>query len=293
MHFLTHRHVLESPRWLLLRKRTGEAHKVFATIAEWNLKPAPDYKLIEKLQQSILTNEVAAVKGFKAVKMLVQDPTLRLHMAIKTFCVASCSLTYYGVSFNVKNLSGNPYMNVFYMGLFDMAAPPASFVFMNWIGRKKAFTLYMMLGTAFLLSLLFSEIFIGMQSMDPIVTVILSLCGRFGIVAAWAVLKCIILETAPTNLRSISLGFTAFSGYLGGIMAPQLVYLGTSKFRLIINTDTDRLFSKIFNGKNMLFHFTVSETMPYIILCVMTVTSCIASLVLDEMLKKPLNEGRR
>ncbi|CAL8121746.1 unnamed protein product [Orchesella dallaii] len=258
---LFHRTVLESPRWLLVRNKTAAAHEVFATIAKWNKTEVPDIKLIEQLQVNVLKEESSSVHGIKAVKMILHSSSLRLHMAILTLCNVTCAIVYYGISFNAKNLGGNPYINMLYMGLFDLIGCPASILFNNWIGRRKTFTLYMGLGTLFIISLLIVDASTGLQNASPTLVTVLSLCGRFGIVAAWGALTCLILETAPTNLRSSCLGFTAFAGYLGTVLAPQIFLLSG-----------------------------VMESLPYIILCVLTVSSSISSWFLRETLQQPLED---
>ncbi|ODM95999.1 Organic cation transporter protein [Orchesella cincta] len=325
---LFHKTILESPRWLLIRNKTAAAHEVFATIAKWNKTAAPDIKLIEQLQVNILKEESSNIHGVKAVKMILHSSSLRTHMAILTLCNVTCAIVYYGVSFNAKNLSGYwpidlkfgdqslcaiPQTEFFSdfqisnlaprygslklsileveldhsgkqkvnrsisdrvnrvpsIGLQTAPAqlsqltpkPKSSILFNNWIGRRKTFTLYMGLGTLFIISLLIVDGVTGLQNASSTLVTVLSLCGRFGIVAAWGALTCLILETAPTNLRSSCLGFTAFAGYLGAVVAPQIFLLSG-----------------------------VTESLPYIILCVLTVSSSVSSWFLRETLQQPLED---
>jgi len=223
------RTILESPRWLLVRNKTKDAHEVFSTIAKWNKTEAPDIKLIEQLQVYVLKEESSSIHGIKAVKQILYSSRLRMHMAILALCSITCAIVYYGVSFNAKNLSGNPYINILYIGLFDLIASPASIFFNNWIGRRKTFTMFIGLGTVFIISLIIVDAVTGLKNASPTVVTVLSLSGRFGIVAGWGALTCLILETAPTNLRSSCLGFTAFAGYLGAVLAPQIFLLSGGK----------------------------------------------------------------
>ena len=181
---------------------------------------------------NILKEESASVTGIKAVKMIMQSSKLRIHMAILTLCNITCAIVYYGIAFNAKNLSGNPYLNMLYLGLFDLVASPAPIFLNNWIGRRKTFTLYMGMGTMFIISLLIVDGVVGLKEASPTLVTVLSLCGRFGIVAGWGALTCLILETAPTNLRSSCLGFCAFAAYFGSIIAPQIFLLSKGLIRL-------------------------------------------------------------
>lgn len=226
--------MLESPRWLLVRNRPDEAHKVFEKIADWNSKPAPKLEEIKQLQSFILKQETSALTGIKAMKTIMKNKTLRTNLAIETFCVVTCAIVFYGVSFNAKNLGGNKYLNVFYMGILDFFGSPASILFTNKLGRRKTFMLYMFGGTVFMIAVVFLLLLNPYGLSTPTIVMALSLGGRFCIAAAWGALKIMIMETSPTNLRATCLGLTVFSGYFGGILAPQLVILATSNFSIFV-----------------------------------------------------------
>lgn len=166
------------------------------------------------------------------MKTIMNNKKLRTNLAIETFCVVTCAIVFYGVSFNAKNLGGNKYLNVFYMGILDFFGSPASMLFTNNLGRRKTFMLYMFGGTFFMIAVVFLMLLSPYGSSNPTIVVALSLCGRFCIAAAWGALKLMILETSPTNLRATCLGLTVFSGYFGGILAPQLVLLSTGNFSI-------------------------------------------------------------
>ncbi|KAJ6636481.1 Organic cation transporter protein [Pseudolycoriella hygida] len=256
-----YRFVLESPRWLLVRNRPDDAHKVFEKIAAWNSKTAPSLPEIKQLQAFILKQETSSLTGVKAMKVIMKNEKLRKNLAIETFCVVSCAVVFYGVSFNAKNLGGNKYLNVFYMGILDFCASLTTLLFTNNLGRRKTFMLCLFVGTSFMIAVVFLLLLNPHASSTPTAVIALSLGGRFCIAAAWSVLKIIILETSPTNLRATCLGLTVFAGYFGGVLAPQLVILST-----------------------------ISPSLPYIILGVMTATSSILCWFLSEMLEKPLED---
>lgn len=221
--------MLESPRWLLVRNRPEEAHKVFEKIAYWNAKTAPRIEEIKELQASILEQDASTLTGIKAMKTIMKNKKLRTNLAIETFCVVTCAIVFYGVSFNAKNLGGNKYLNVFYMGVLDFFGSPASILFTNNLGRRKTFMLYMFGGTVFMIAVVLLLLLNPNASSIATYVMVLSLCGRFCIVAAWGAIKIMIMETSPTNLRATCLGLTVFAGYFGGILAPQLVILASSK----------------------------------------------------------------
>lgn len=132
----------ETPRWLLCHSRTAEAHKVFGQIARFNGSKEPSLAAVHTLQQTVLQEEANQAKEFSGSDTKKPSNSLialwsssggKLRMKLIIFIVLFFSLafTYYGISFNAKNLSGDPFMNVFYMGLVDMFAFPAGSVFSN------------------------------------------------------------------------------------------------------------------------------------------------------------------
>lgn len=114
---------------------------MFSTIAKWNGKEAPSLKMVADLQEEIVAEESSSIHGIKAIRMIASNSRLRLHMSILVLCNITCAVVYYGVTFNAKNLSGNAYWNMFYMGIFDLIASPAPILFTNWIGRRKTWVI--------------------------------------------------------------------------------------------------------------------------------------------------------
>ena len=177
----------------------------------------------------MLKEEADVLKGFEGVKQIWKNPELRKHLAILVWSNIACSIIYYGVSFNAKSLSGDPHWNMLWMGILDALAIPAVLVFNDRLGRKKTFFIYMCWASTFLVLTLILNLSGNIAVDLPILITISALLGRFGIVSCWGALSCLVMESFPTQLRSSCLGFTAFTGYLGGVVAPQTVFLSQRK----------------------------------------------------------------
>ncbi|CAG7723726.1 unnamed protein product [Allacma fusca] len=254
-------YIVESPRWLLTRKRTKEAYEIFQKIARWNNKPPPQIVTIEALQATILKEEADVLKGIEGIKQVVKDRRLRVLLAILTWANATCSIVYYGVAFSAKNLSGSPYLNILYMGIMDVLIIPVSLFMNNRVGRKKSYIGCTSFSTLFLVAIIVMHFWNDWSETYPLVITGFALLARFGIVCCWTTLYCINMETFPTTLRSICMGWTVYAAYLAGIFAPQTIVLGN-----------------------------ISPVLPYVLYACMTTATLGLSWFLRETKDEPLKD---
>lgn len=129
---------------------------------------------------------------------------------------------------NAKNISGNPYLNMGYMGLIDMIAFPAGSVFSNALGRRRVTALFLSMASITLCVLIGLEIYFSGELAEIYVT-ILSFLARFGVAGAWGVVVCFCQESFPTVVRSTALGICCLMANTGGVLAPQIAFVGTGK----------------------------------------------------------------
>lgn len=121
----------ESPRYLLCKGQTQEAIKVFNKIASCNKKDPVEPNDIYNLQRMIIKENESTDCSTK-----VNGVTTLLTKYCKQFVVFSwgwftCACIYYALSFNTKNLSGNLYLNVFYLGVSDLPGYFFGIIFNN------------------------------------------------------------------------------------------------------------------------------------------------------------------
>jgi hypothetical protein len=116
----------ESPRWLLRNNKLEEAEKVFKYIAKVNGTEPIDGSNLKQVAEF----EQQSTSGFAKIGYIefLKDRSLRS----TTFCLmivtSCCILALFGITFNMKNLGGNPYINVVLLGLCDSVGYPLSFM---------------------------------------------------------------------------------------------------------------------------------------------------------------------
>ncbi|CAG7723505.1 unnamed protein product [Allacma fusca] len=218
--------VPETPRWLLCKERTADAEKCFRQIAKMNGKPPLDASVVESLQKSVLLERKTDNAPSACSWEIFTNPDLRIKILVFVFGWFTVSFIYYSMSFNTKNISGDPYLNVLYMGLVDLAAWPSGVIFNNWLGRKKSFAGYLIFASVFLIAKVTITQILGFEGHQEI-DVVISYIARFGIGGTWGVVTCFTAESFPTTCRTTAMGICGLAAYIGGMMAPEVVYLGT------------------------------------------------------------------
>lgn len=112
----------ESPLWLLRQDRIEEAHAVLNYVANVNGRKQIDINVLKAIAESEKnakcspknTDESESHQGY--LKFLT-DRKLRTTSLFVMMIWFAWSLTYYGVSFNIKNLDGHLHINVFLKGV--------------------------------------------------------------------------------------------------------------------------------------------------------------------------------
>lgn len=99
----------------------------------------------------------------------------------------------------------------------------------NRFGRKWTFISTLALSSVFLAILAIVQLSIEGAD-EKLAVLILSLClmGRFCNEASWAVMACLSGEIFPTVIRSLSFSICSTFSSIGGIIAPQMAFLGMS-----------------------------------------------------------------
>jgi MFS family permease len=153
-------------------------------------------------------------------------------------------------------------------------------------GRKKTFIGFSIISTIFLVVLVATE-FTGLTIDHPVLITVLSLSARYFISAGFGVLSCFTAESFPTVGRVCCMGLCALFGNIGGILAPQFAFAGTSTFHLIII----HFLRKHCPHLRQILFLTVFKSSHFISFGALNLITVIVSLKLKDRTGKPLQDS--
>ena len=207
---------LESPRWLFVQGRDAEVVQVLATIARVNGRELPEEPQMKKLLEDVRRHELADGDTATEGSQLWRSLLLRRWMLVTCFCWATFNASYYGLSFDVTQLSKSHYLAGLLSGLVGL---PGSFLapLVNRFGRRPITCIsYILAGTCTLLVLI---------NDDATLLLVAGLAGKFFISAAQSVLNFYTPEYLPTSTRAIGFGLAEVSSRVGAMVSPYIVDL--------------------------------------------------------------------
>ncbi|KAK3788267.1 hypothetical protein RRG08_027001 [Elysia crispata] len=215
----------ESPRWLLMKGRFKEAEEIIVRAAHFNKRPVPK---LSGLQEFVRREQVLKEDHKKySYYHLFSSVHLAIGTAICMFGWFVSSAVYYGHNFNSKNLAGNRYLNVFLSGIVEIPALLLLVLINNKLGRRWTSALYMLISGLASFSILIIHLTGGMENLSTL-TLTCALVGKSFIAGGWAAVQIFSAETFPTVIRNIGIASCSIAARIGGIVAPQFVYLGHS-----------------------------------------------------------------
>ncbi|XP_069952101.1 organic cation transporter protein-like [Cherax quadricarinatus] len=224
----------ESVRWLVVQGRNAEAKKIIQTIAKVNNVEVPRHLLDDANMESrpvdgtlsVTSSNVELVnetrqeaKTKKTVIDILRTPVMRIRSLNMFFSWFVCSLVYYGLSSNSTSLSGNIFVNFIATMLVEIPSFIFTFYVIDRLGRKASLSFVFLLGgVACIVSGFIPE---G----NNWLVVVLSLLGKFGISAAFAIVYIYSAEIFPTEYRSVGVGTCSMCARAGGILAAFIASL--------------------------------------------------------------------
>lgn len=213
------RFMVESPRWLISRRRFKDAIKQFRIIARINRK---EFHMTEQeLAEMYSSMKEEQIYGMMSLFSGWRIARNALIMALN-WCVVVVS--YFTLLLYCSSMSGNPFLNFLLQTVVEV---PSNFIgtyFSNRIGRRFTSCFSYLVAAVFCLPLI---ILAKRPNME---TVVLSLAMSLKFLNGITFLSMNLqaMETYPTCLRQSGLALGAIAGNSIGVVSPFVVYLGST-----------------------------------------------------------------
>ena len=213
--------VPESPRWLLATGQIKEAEKIIRKGAEINGKTLPEdtFKVEAKNE-----NEDTFVFEEKPTFRDLFKPSIilkrSLNMMYQWFSVTMC---YYGLTFASTSLTSDPYINFSLSCFIEIPGYFFCIFVMDCWGRRPILSFCQLVSG---IACIAAGLMNGVESLTAL-QIILSLIGKFGASACFAIVYVYTAELFPTVIRNTAIGACSTVARLGGMMAIMIGLLAT------------------------------------------------------------------
>ncbi|CAL1546123.1 unnamed protein product [Lymnaea stagnalis] len=225
--------VPESSRWLISTGRVNEASEIIRKVARGNKVNA---------SENILSLEDVQLEGQgEKIWHMLKTPVLLIRCLILFFNWIVVVMTYYGLSLNVGNLSGDIYLNFCLSALTEVISSIFAFLLMDRLGRKALHCFSMLLGGVACICALFPVLYGDMESQW--MTVALSHVGKFGSSASFVIIYIYSAELFPTVMRNSGMGLCSVTARIGAVLAPYISDIG-----LVISGDLSVVLPQLIFG---------------------------------------------
>ncbi|XP_074649148.1 organic cation transporter protein-like [Tubulanus polymorphus] len=211
----------ESARWLIQKKRYDEAEFWVKKMAMMNRRTVPNLNiLIQKIGES--------EKRPPSKRYTYLDLFRSRSMAVMSLCVMYAwfcsSFISYGLAGRMGAFVGNLYLN---LGISMCASMFVQWIIcvyaLNWIGRRKAYPLFMGITAICMLTVLILDIVkVSENRLPQNIVILISLVFMTG---TWGASLLFSAELYPTMMRNVSTGAGNVAARIAGIMAPQVALL--------------------------------------------------------------------
>ncbi|OWF39981.1 solute carrier family 22 member 21-like [Mizuhopecten yessoensis] len=208
----------ESFRYLVSHNRIEEAKEVVRRMARINGRPVPNLKKLRMLA------DLDQAKDRKyTVKDILTSRRLLKYTVLLGVGWLSCGYGYYAISFGVQSLSGNLYYNMFLLSVVEVPAQMSTYYLANKLGRKPTALGFFMISS--MSSVVVAVTQITDFEMKHQLMSGFALAAKLGVAAGWSALMLLTTENYPTVVRNIGFGLQCSISRVGGMVAPQAVYL--------------------------------------------------------------------
>eukprot|EP00092_Neocalanus_flemingeri_P041716 GFUD01045437.1.p1 GENE.GFUD01045437.1~~GFUD01045437.1.p1 ORF type:complete len:591 (+),score=155.94 GFUD01045437.1:56-1828(+) len=210
--------VPESVRWLIGAGRLEEAKEIIENAAKANGKKTPVHLF---KTAAIASNNLENAKHMESpeAKTTVLDLFRPTKMALRTINMCfqwfSVTMCYYGLSFASTSLSGDAFSNFFLSVCIEIPGYIFCILVMDCWGRRPILSFCQAVSgiACIFCGLLQGQTDPGLQGLQ----VFLSLLGKFGASASFAIVYVYTAEMFPTVIRNQAVGTCSLVARIGGI----------------------------------------------------------------------------
>ncbi|KZV34779.1 organic cation/carnitine transporter 1 [Dorcoceras hygrometricum] len=214
--------VSESPRWLLVRGRKGEALEILKRYARMNGRELPQNLCI--LEPSSMEKVPGKIQNPSPVKNLWSTKWAMKRMAMVMVTGFGVGFVYYGIQLNVENLNFNLYFTVAINAMMEIPAVFIGSVLLSFTNRRLLFSCSAFLaGISCISCILFST---REHNKGSLPQLMVEAIGFMAASTAFDVLYIYCVELFPTNVRNFAVSMLRQALMLGASISPLLVVLG-------------------------------------------------------------------
>jgi len=210
----------ESVRWLISKERKEEAKVVLNRVAHINKVIMPQMDDDDSVSET--GEEGTTPKPKTGISQMFVNPTLRLRFIVMAFNWVVATLGYYGLSLSSAGLSSDPFTSFALSATMEIPAYLFCILCLDKAGRKGILAFSQILaGTTCLAAAL-------LPAHLTTLTTALTLIGKFGASASFAIVFIFTAELFPTPVRNSAIGLCSTSARIGGLMAPTIASLSST-----------------------------------------------------------------
>ncbi|XP_030519718.2 organic cation/carnitine transporter 1 [Rhodamnia argentea] len=238
--------VSESPRWLLVKGRDGEALDVMKKYARLNGKKLPSNLVLSNPSppKAVSKDEAGGVSmADEAEESLWKTRWAAQRMVLVMLAGFGVGFVYYGIQLNVENLNFNLYLTVALNAVLEIPAVFIGSVLLSFMNRRLLFSQSAFLaGVSCILCIVFSREnrggggSVADKPGGSWAQLLIEGVGFMAASMAFDVMYIYCVELFPTNVRNFAVSMLRQALMLGASMAPLLVAVGrlTPSFSFLV-----------------------------------------------------------
>lgn len=204
----------ESPRWLWMQGRSGQAVDIVQRALRVNGSDITVDK--EYFVQKAKLQESLREKSSAGIGDLFRTPNLRSKTINVCLCWFANSLVYYGLSLSAGKLYGNPFLILFVMGLVEFPSYITIVLVLDRLGRRSITSTLMIAGGV---CCMVAAYVASSTSTAVVMMGKLFIAGSFGVIYNYSA------ELFPTVVRNSAMGLGSMCARLSGALTPLITLL--------------------------------------------------------------------